>query len=112
LGDETARVADGRRAGKKVFLILDNLGIHHCQPVNAGLVDHVADIEAFDLPRYRPELNLDERLNADLKHAISTRVPVRTKAKLYAAIAHVTFVESRPARVKSCFQDPPVKYAT
>jgi hypothetical protein len=27
-----ALVAEGQRAGKKVFLILDNLGVHHCKP--------------------------------------------------------------------------------
>ncbi|MCS6762944.1 MAG: IS630 family transposase [Candidatus Protistobacter heckmanni] len=61
---------------------------------------------------YSPELNLDERLNADLKHVISTRVPVRTKAKLHAAAKnHMAFIETHLERVKSYFQDPRVKYA-
>jgi transposase len=47
----------GRRLGKKVFLILDNLGVHHCKPVKAWLAEHVADIEVFYLPSYSPELN-------------------------------------------------------
>ncbi|MCS6764624.1 MAG: IS630 family transposase [Candidatus Protistobacter heckmanni] len=107
-----ALVADGKRAGKKVFLILDNLGVHHCKPVKAWLAEHQADIEVFYLPSYSPELNLDERLNADLKHVISTRVPVRTKAKLHAAAKnHMAFIETHPERVKSYFQDPRVKYA-
>mgnify|MGYP000184460629 CR=1 FL=1 len=107
-----ALVVDGKRAGKKVFLILDNLGVHHCKPVKAWLAVHQADIEVFYLPSYSPELNPDERLNADLKHAISTRVPVRTKAKLHAAATnHMTFIKTHPERVKSYFQDPRVKYA-
>jgi transposase len=57
-----ALVRDGRRLGKKVFLILDNLGVHHCKPVKAWLAEHVADIEVFYLPSYSPELNPDERL--------------------------------------------------
>ncbi|MCS6763682.1 MAG: IS630 family transposase [Candidatus Protistobacter heckmanni] len=105
-------VADGKRAGKKVFLILDNLGVHHCKPVKAWLAEHQADIEVFYLPSYSPELNLDERLNADLKHVISTRVPVITKAKLHAAAKnHMAFIETHPERVKSYFQDSRVKYA-
>ncbi|MCS6763514.1 MAG: IS630 family transposase [Candidatus Protistobacter heckmanni] len=105
-------VADGKRAGKKVFLILDNLGVHHCKPVKAWLAEHQADIEVFYLPSYSPELNPDERLNADLKHVISTRVPVRTKAKLHAAAKnHMAFIETHSERVKSYFQDPRVKYA-
>lgn len=39
-------------------------------------------IELFDLPSYSPELNPEERLNADLKQALGKKVPVRTKAKL------------------------------
>ena len=107
-----ALVVDGKHAGKKVFLVLDNLGVHHCKPVKAWLAAHQADIEVFYLPSYSPELNPDERLNADLKHAVSTRVPVRTKAKLHAvANDHMTFIETNPERVKSYFQDPRVKYA-
>lgn len=30
-----ALVRDGKRRGKKVFLILDNLGLHRCKPVKA-----------------------------------------------------------------------------
>jgi transposase len=31
----------------------------------------------FYLPSYSPELNPEERLNADLKHVIRSKVPVR-----------------------------------
>lgn len=95
-----------------MFLILDNLGVHHCKPVKAWLAKHQADITVFYLPSYSPELNLDERLNADLKHAISTRIPVRTKAKLHtAATHHMAFIQTNPERVKSYFENPRVKYA-
>jgi transposase len=107
-----ALVRDGRRLGKKVFLILDNLGVHHCKPVKAWLAEHVADIEVFYLPSYSPELNPDERLNADLKHAIGTKVPARTRPKLRAAAEqHMQFIESNPQRVRAYFQDPLVRYA-
>lgn len=107
-----ALVADGQREGKKVFLILDNLSVHHCKPVKEWVAEHKAQIEVFYLPSYSPELNPDERLNADLKHAISTKVPVRTKAKLQAAASqHMAFIEAHPERVRSYFQDPFVKYA-
>jgi transposase len=39
-------------------------------------------MEVFYLPSYSPELNPDERLNAGLKHALGSRVALRTKAKL------------------------------
>ena len=42
-----ALVRDGKRRRKKVFLILDNLGVHHCKPVNARLADNERHIEVF-----------------------------------------------------------------
>ena len=99
-------------AGRKVFLILDNLGVHHCKPVKAWLKDHHDQMEVFYLPSYSPELNPEERLNADLKHVIGRKVPMRTKAKLRAAAEdHMTVVANEPGRVKAYFQDPRVKYA-
>ena len=99
-------------AGKKVFLIVDNLRVHHAKPVKAWLLDHQDEIEMFYLPSYSPELNPEERLNADLKQAIGRKVPVRTKAKLReAANEHMTQLAQSPDRIKSFFQDQPVKYA-
>jgi transposase len=85
----------------KVFLILDNLGVHHCKPVKAWLKAHSEQIEVFYLPGYSPELNPDERLNAGLKHALGTRVALlRTKAKLKAATErHMAELERQPDRV-------------
>jgi len=101
-----------KEAGKKVFLILDNLRVHHSKPVKAWLAERQDKIELFYLPSHGPELNPEEILNANLKHAIGTKVPVRTKAKLkLAATAHMTTLEQSPERVKSFFQDPRVKHA-
>lgn len=99
-------------AGRKVFLILDNLRVHHSKPVKAWAAERKDKIELFYLPSYSPELNPEERLNADLKHAIGTNVPVRTKTKLkLATTEHMIKLEQSPERVKSFFQDPRVKYA-
>jgi len=107
-----ALATQDRDAGKKVFLILDNLGVHHCKPVKQWLVEHKDAIEVFHLPSYSPEPSPDERLNADLKHAVGTKVPVRTKERLRAAAdEHMRFVSGNQARVRSYFQDPVVKYA-
>jgi len=97
---------------RKVFIILDNLGVHHCKPVKAWLKAHAQDIEAFYLPSYSPELNPDERLNAGLKQALGSRVALRTKAKLKAATEqHMLTLEKQPERVRAYFGDPHVKYA-
>lgn len=99
-------------AGRKVFLILDNLRVHHSKLVKAWVAQHSDQIELFYLPSYSPELNPEERLNADLKQEMGKRVPVRTKAKLCeAANDHMMMLEQTPERVISYFQDRRVRYA-
>jgi transposase len=99
-------------AGKKVFLILDNLRVHHSKLVKAWVGERKDQIELFYLPSYSPELNPEERLNADLKQEMGKRVPVRTKAKLReAANEHMTSLERNPERVIAYFQDRRVRYA-
>lgn len=101
-----------RDAKKKVFLILDNLRVHHSKLVKTWAEEHKKRIELFYLPGYSPELNPEERLNADLKQAMHAKVPVRTKAKLKDAVTnHMRIIEKSPERVMSYFQDPYVKYA-
>lgn len=64
----------------------------------------------FYLPS--PELNPEEWLNADLKHVMRKKVPVRTKARLQAATEeHMHVIAREPERVKAYFQDPYVHYA-
>ena len=95
-------------AGKKVFLILDNLRVHHSRLVKAWVAEHSEKIELFYLPSYSPQLNPEERLNADLKQEMGKRVPVRTKAKLRAAASeHMAMLEQNPERVIGYFQDSP-----
>ena len=99
-------------AGKKVFLILDNLRVHHSKLVKAWVAEREDQIELFYLPSYSPQLNPEERLNADLKQAMGKRVPVRTKARLRdAANEHMTLLEQCPERVIAYFQDRRVRYA-
>ena len=102
-----------RDMDKKVFLILDNLRVHHSKPVKAWVAERKDQIELFYLPSYSPQLNPEERLNADLKQAMGKRVPVRTQAKLReAANDYMAMLEQNPERVMSYFQDRHVRYAT
>lgn len=97
---------------KKVFLILDNLRVHHSKPVKRWLAEHIEDIEVFYLPSYSPELNPDEMANADLKQAVTKLAPARTKLQLLKATArHLRSVQRQPARIKKYFEHGPVRYA-
>jgi len=97
---------------KKVFLILDNLKVHHARPVKAWLATHVDEIEVFYLPSYSPELNPDEMLNADLKASVTRQAPARTKGHLKkAAISHLRRLQKSPQRVARYFMHKPIRYA-
>jgi transposase len=101
-----------RDAGRKVYLILDNLRVHHSKPVKAWLAQHKHEIEVFYLPSYSPELNPDEMANADLKQAVTKLAPARTKLQLVKATSkHLRSVQRQPARIKRYFEHEPVRYA-
>lgn len=101
-----------RDAGRKVYLIVDNLRVHHSKVVKAWLAEHKHEIEIFYLPSYSPELNPDEMANADLKQAVTKLAPARTKLQLVKATAkHLRSVQRQPERIRRYFQHDPVRYA-
>ena len=59
-----------RASKQKVFLILDNLKVHHGKLAASWLEKHKDKIEVFFLPPYAPEYNPDEYLNHALKLSI------------------------------------------
>jgi hypothetical protein len=101
-----------RDAGRKVFLILDNLPAHHALSVQQWLGNHRDKIEVFYLPPYSPELNPDEMLNADLKEAITKKAPLRHKGQLRKAVmTQLRKIAKSAGRVKAYFQYGPASYA-
>ena len=67
---------------KKVFLILDNLPVHHCKAVKEWAQKHMGEIKLYYLPSYSPDLNPDEYLNCDLKAEMGKRPDSRNKGIL------------------------------
>lgn len=99
-------------AKRKVFLILDNLRVHHARIVKQWLVEHKDKIEVFYLPAYSPELNPDEYLNCDLKAGIHSRAPARSNKQLKGkVISHMRMLQKKPARVAKYFNHPKINYA-
>ena len=99
-------------SARKIFLILDNLKVHHSHIVKDWLKKHVDEIEIFFLPSYSPELNPDEYLNCDLKEGVHSGVPARTKDELKRkAISHLRKLQKLPARVMKYFKHPKIAYA-
>ncbi len=101
-----------RDADRKVFLILDNLKVHHSKPVKKWLDKHADSIDVFFLPRYSPELNPDEHLNGDFKEQVRKQPDSRHKGELRkTARAVMHSIQKRPQRVISYFQAQDTKYA-
>lgn len=97
---------------KKIFLILDNLRVHHSYLVRDWVKEHEDEIELFFLPSYSPELNPDEYLNCDLKAGVHSGTPASSKRQLKKkAISHLRKLQKLPGRVKKYFKHPKIAYA-
>jgi len=99
-------------SGRKVFLILDNLRVHHSYVVKDWLIEHNDKIEVFFLPSYSPGLNPDEYLNCDLKIGMHSKTPARTREALSKkALSHLRMLQKRPQMVANYFRHPQIAYA-
>lgn len=99
-------------AGRKIYLIMDNLRVHHSKPVKKWVKEHKDQIELFFLPSYSPELNPDEYLNCDLKDGVHSKVPSRTKIDLKKkTVSHLRKIQKMPGRVRKYFKHPEIAYA-
>ena len=92
-------------APKKVFLIVDHLGVHEAAAVDRWLADKADRIEVFYLPRYAPERNPDEYLNCDVKANIDTDGLPTDRAELRGELHRfMQRLAKLPARVASYFE--------
>ena len=99
-------------AGQKVFLIVDNLKVHHAAKVKTWLSQHAHEIELFYLPAYAPDHNPDEYLNNDLKQKLRQKPQPGSKdALLKNTRAVLRAIQRSPARIKAYFKPQPVRYA-
>ena len=97
---------------KKIFLILDNLRVHHSKLVKAFIEDKKDKIELFFLPSYSPELNPDEYLNCDLKAKMNAAAPTRKKGDIKKKMSrHLKSLQKQPKRIASYFQHEKINYA-
>ena len=97
---------------RKIYLILDNLKVHHSKIVKKWVEKNQRTIELFFLPSYSPEKNPDEYLNCDLKYGISEKPAPRNVDKLVNIVnEHMTMLKNNRKRVKKYFNHPEIKYA-
>lgn len=102
-------IKDARR---KVFLIVDNLKVHHAKKVAQWVENHKSQIELFFLPPYSPELNPDEYVNNDVKTNVRKRKAPRSQEEMEDNIRSYMWSLQRDKRkITRFFQHEKVKYA-
>jgi len=97
---------------QKVFLILDNLKVHHGKKVQSWIAKHKDKIELFFLPPYAPEYNPDEYLNNAVKGRTHRRKMSRNQEELAGHVrSTLAELQKEPETIRNLFQSPAVLYA-
>lgn len=101
-----------RDVNKKVFLVLDNLRVHHSKKVQEWLDKHKDRIEVFYLPPYAPEYNPDELVNSDLKKGVGSYASAQSEEELNNNVrSHLKKLQLQPLKITSFFNAPYTSYA-
>jgi len=97
---------------RKIYLILDNLRVHHSKIVKNWVEENNDKISIFYLPSYSPEKNPDEYLNCDLKYGMSEKPSPRNQEQLKNNVEnHMNMLQENEQRVKKYFNHEDIKYA-
>ena len=99
-------------AGHKIYVIMDNLRVHHSKKFNEWLKKNEDRIKVYYLPSYSPELNPDEYLNGNLKKDIHSGISPRNKEEIKKRTRRFMQKQQRaPVKVKNLFKHKRVSYA-
>ena len=97
---------------KKIFLIVDNLRVHHSKIVTKWVKKNNRTIELFFLPSYTPGKNPDEYLNCDLKLSLANNPSPKSNKELESNLKnHMDMLLENKQRVQNYFKHPEIKYA-
>lgn len=101
-----------KEAKRKVFLIVDNLKVHHAKCLDEWKEKSTTRFRIFYLPSYSPERNPDEYMNRDVKANISQQKIASNQKELeYQVQQHLEKRKKEPEKVKGCFKHKYSKYA-
>lgn len=96
----------------KLFLIVDNLRVHHAVKVRKWFKEHSAEIGLFFLPPYAPERNPDEYLNNDLKqNGKNLPRPDSQEGLVQSTASVLRSLQRRPHQIRAYFRHDDVRYA-
>ena len=99
-----------RAVDSKIFLIIDNLKVHHSREVAQWVREHCDRIELFFLPPYSPDMNPDEQLNRGLKTELRSR-PAAAPGILKDIVRQfMQTLDDTAQNVRNFFRDPSLAY--
>jgi len=97
---------------RKVFLIVDNLRVHHAKKVKEWVEKNKDKIELFFLPPYSPEINPDEYVNNDVKTNLQNKHAPKDQKELQKNVrSYMRSLQWNKKKVVRFFEHEKVKYA-
>jgi len=101
-----------RDAKQKVYLIVDNLRVHHAIKVREWIERHADEIELYYLPAYSPEYNPDEYLNQDVKTHVRQKPMPRSDQELTSGLrSYMRRLQWKTDKIARFFEHESVQYA-
>ena len=98
--------------GRKIFIIVDNLRVHHAKKVQKWVEKHKDRIEIFFLPPYSPEHNPDEYMNQDVKAHMRKKPAPRSDRELKKGLrSYMKHLQWKTDKVARFFEHENVNYA-
>lgn len=100
------------KSKNKIFLIVDNLKVHHSKKIKEWLAKNLDKIELFFLPPYSPELNPQELVNQEVKgQASNFRLMTSMEDLTINLRYYLTKIQFNPWKIINYFKKDSVSYA-
>jgi transposase len=97
---------------QKIYLIVDNIRVHHAKKVQAWELKNQDKIKLIYLPPYAPEHNPDEYLNQTLKARLKRKPKDKDAVSLRKSVyTEMKTLQKSPKVISALFEAPLVKYA-
>lgn len=101
-----------KEQNRKIYLIVDNMRVHHARLVKTWERKNEAKIKLIYLPPYAPEHNPDEYLNQTLKIRLKNRPKDKTPSALQRSVQQeMKSLQNSKKTIKALFDAPQVRYA-
>ncbi len=99
-------------SNKKVYIIVDNLRVHHAKIVKAWVEENKNYIALYYLPAYSPDYNPDEYLNQDYKrNANKNNIPKTPKQLETNTLNYMNEIVKNREKVANFFKHNRIRYA-